>query len=215
MALPQLTVNMDVSPPCLQEWTPLSDLHSKIPLKAGLLKNLNLTCVSSSGNDFIALGTDCGLLLWYNRQSREMQKLRLEYSLSVITCIQVVDSVDWMVAAGDDCGRVTIFQIEKEHPSELGPIAPKPKPIERFTIVVGARGNNPITCVQWSKNGMKLFSGDRAGKVVLTEVDYQAVSCVIGYSRRIFYLWFYYHFCRYSTRRVPEKSLMSRMRFYK
>lgn len=156
----------------LKEWAPLTSLLEKIPLKVGLLKNLNLTCVSVV-SDFIAIGTDCGLLLLYDRKKCEIQKLRLEYSLSVVTCIEVVDSVEWMVAAGDDSGRVTIFQIEKEHPPDLGSIAPKPKPIERFTIT-GLR-LSPVTCVQWSKNGMKLFSGDRSGKVVLTEINYQAV----------------------------------------
>lgn len=156
----------------LREWEPLTDLLEKIPLKVGLLKNLNLTCVSVI-SQFIALGTDCGIVLWYNRIKKELQKLRLENSLAVVTCVQIIDSVDFQLASGDENGRVTIFQIEKEHPPELGPYAPEPKPIERFTIT-GCR-SSAVTCLQWSKNGLKLFSGDKAGKVWITEICYETV----------------------------------------
>ena len=33
-----------------------------------------------------------------------------------------------------------------------------------------------ITCVEWSTNGMKLFSGDKTGHVVATEVDFYQVA---------------------------------------
>ena len=32
-----------------------------------------------------------------------------------------------------------------------------------------------ITCLEWSQNAMKLFSGDKAGCVVCTELDYTSV----------------------------------------
>lgn len=80
-----------------------------------------------------------------------------------------------MVAAGNAHGEVSIFQIQKELPSELASheIAAAlitAKPIERYTIKDAYRG--AITCVEWSKNGMKLFSGDNHGIVVLTELDF-------------------------------------------
>lgn len=80
-----------------------------------------------------------------------------------------------MVAAGNAHGEVTIFQIQKELPSELASheiVASliTSKPIERYTIKDAYRG--AITCLEWSKNGMKLFSGDSNGVVVLTEFDF-------------------------------------------
>lgn len=80
-----------------------------------------------------------------------------------------------MVAAGNAHGEVTIFQIQKELPTELvtdklAAALIKSKPIERYTIKDAFRG--PITCLEWSKNGMKLFSGDSHGIVVLTEFDF-------------------------------------------
>lgn len=35
---------------------------------------------------------------------------------------------------------------------------------------------NPITALEWSKNGMKLFSGDKTGSIILTELDFYLVS---------------------------------------
>lgn len=80
-----------------------------------------------------------------------------------------------MVAAGNAHGEVTIFQIQKELPTELATheIAASlitSKPIERYTIKDACR--SIITSLEWSKNGMKLFSGDSNGVVVLTELDF-------------------------------------------
>lgn len=80
-----------------------------------------------------------------------------------------------MVAAGNACGEVTIFQIQKELPSELtlderAAALITSKPIERYTIKDAYR--SVITCLEWSKNGMKLFSGDSNGVVVVTEFDF-------------------------------------------
>lgn len=100
-------------------------------------------------------------------------------STAAITCIRLVSSVEYMVAAGNVHGEVSIFQIQKELPAELShEIAAtliEPKPIERYTIADACRG--AITCVEWSKNGMKLFSGDSHGVVVLTELDFGQHIC--------------------------------------
>ncbi|XP_063710081.1 WD repeat-containing protein CG11141 [Culicoides brevitarsis] len=160
-------------PENLKEWTPLDDLLSKIPIKSGLLKSVdqNLTCISVLP-EFIALGTDSGMVLWYNRKTRDMQKLRTESS-NAVTCLEIIDSVEYMVACGDETGRLSIFQIEKEHPPDVRVLlAKKPKPIERYTV--NGVHKNTIKCLAWSKNGMKLFSGDKTGVVALTEIDYQS-----------------------------------------
>lgn len=77
---------------------------------------------------------------------------------------------------GSGCGAVSVFQIQKELPKDLirdevVAALRKTRPIERYTIrqtVFRAA----ITCVEWSKNGMKLFSGDAAGVVILSEFDF-------------------------------------------
>lgn len=93
-----------------------------------------------------------------------------------ITCVKIVNSVEYMVAAGSVNGQVSVFQIQKELPPDLDLVAPctRSKPIERYTIRDLHRC--VVSCCEWSKNGMKLYSGDRQGIVVLTEFDYQTVS---------------------------------------
>lgn len=50
--------------------------------------------------------------------------------------------------------------------------------VERYSI--SGLHNSTVTAVEWSKNGMKLFTGDKDGLVVLTEIDFYMVS---GYSK--------------------------------
>lgn len=187
----------------LQEWAPETRLLQQIPLRAqkGLFSyDLNLTCVDVL-TEYIAVGTNCGLVYWYCRESGELQRLRFEVSFLVfyycsyvrfqifnsvldlqnsncaVTCLKVVSTVDYMVAAGTDHGTVTVFQIPKAPPEGIPDILkPKNKQVERFTIN-GLHGA-PITTIEWSQNGMKLFSGDRNGLVVLTEIDFYMVRFV-------------------------------------
>ncbi|KMY91978.1 WD repeat-containing protein CG11141 [Drosophila simulans] len=159
----------------IREWAPLTEVIERIParLQRGFFPaNLNLTCVDAT-EEFLAMGSDAGIVFWYNRRTGEMQKLKAEVATR-ITCVRVVNSVEYMVAAGCANGQVSIFQIQKELPRDLDLVAPctKSRPIERYTI--RDLHKCVISCCEWSKNGMKLYSGDRQGVVVLTELDYQA-----------------------------------------
>lgn len=190
----------------IREWAPLTDLLNKVPVKVqkGFLhQELSIVCVDVLHN-FIGLGTDAGIVFWYNRLTKDVQKLRCEvfcplYHLcrcgmmncvsrnivffspfpqftSPVTCLKAISSVEYMVAAGSSNGQVSVFQIPKQHSADLNLVTPltKSKPIERYTI--RDLHQSPVKCVEWSKNGMKLFSGDRNGLVVLTEFDFHAVS---------------------------------------
>ncbi|XP_031622315.1 WD repeat-containing protein CG11141 isoform X2 [Contarinia nasturtii] len=162
----------------LREWQPIKDVFQKIPpkiQKGFFFQELNITCIDALP-EFLALGSDIGIIFWYNRRNGNVQKLRTE-STAAITCIRLVSSVEYMVAAGNTNGEVSIFQIQKELPAELlaahelaATALITSNPIERYTIKDAYRG--AITCVEWSKNGMKLFSGDNHGVVVLTSIDF-------------------------------------------
>ncbi|XP_065369566.1 WD repeat-containing protein CG11141 [Calliphora vicina] len=159
----------------IREWAPLTDVLDRIPtrINRGLFQaDLNITCIDAV-EEFFALGTDAGMVFWYNRQTGDIQKLKAE-TTTRITCVKIVDSVEYMVAAGNSSGQVNVFQIQKEMPPDLNLVAPctKSKPIERYTI--RDLHQCALSCCEWSKNGMKLYSGDRNGVVVLTEFDYQA-----------------------------------------
>lgn len=158
----------------LREWAPLAVLLQQIPAKIqnGIFtQDINFTCIAAL-TEFIAIGTNHGLVYWYNREKQDLQRLRCENVNSKITSIQVISTVDYMVAAGNEHGVVTVFQIPKNAPDSL-PESLKPKQkkqVERYSI--SGLHNTAVTAVEWSKNGMKLFSGDKDGLVVLTEIDF-------------------------------------------
>ncbi|XP_043484940.1 WD repeat-containing protein CG11141 isoform X2 [Leptopilina heterotoma] len=158
----------------LREWAPLATLLQRLPAKIqnGLFsQNINFTCIDVL-SEFIAIGTNHGLVYWFNRENGEIQKLRCENVNTVITCIRVISTVDYMVAVGNDQGIVTVFQIPKQPPDSL-PESLKPKQkkqVERYNIA--GLHKSTVTAVDWSKNGMKLFSGDQDGLVVFTEIDF-------------------------------------------
>ncbi|XP_063980841.1 WD repeat-containing protein CG11141 [Diachasmimorpha longicaudata] len=158
----------------LREWAPLTSLLQQIPVKLqnGIFtQDINFTCISVLP-EFLAIGTNCGLVYWYNRETGDLQRLRCENTYSSITCLRVISTVDYMVAAGNSQGVVTVFQIPKNLPESLPEsLRPKQKKqVERYNI--GGIHKSPVSSVEWSKNGMKLFSGDQDGLVVLTEIDF-------------------------------------------
>jgi hypothetical protein len=72
----------DPSVGILREWAPLTNLLQQIPQKAqkGLFtQDINFTCIDVLP-DFIAIGTNVGLVYWYNRKTEELQRLRCEVS---------------------------------------------------------------------------------------------------------------------------------------
>lgn len=158
----------------LREWAPLTNLLQQIPVKLqnGIFtQDINFTCIDVVP-EFIAIGTNCGLVYWFDRETGDLQRLRCENVYSSITCLRVISTVDYMVAAGNNQGVVTVFQIPKNLPESL-PDSLKPKQkkqVERYNI--GGLHNSTVSSVEWSKNGMKLFSGDQDGLVVLTEIDF-------------------------------------------
>ncbi|XP_012220894.1 WD repeat-containing protein CG11141 [Linepithema humile] len=158
----------------LREWAPLAVLLQQIPAKIqnGIFtQDISFTCVAAL-TEFIAIGTNHGLIYWFNREKQDLQRLRCENVNSKITSVQIISTVDYMVAAGNEHGVVTVFQIPKNPPDSL-PDSLKPKQkkqVERYSI--SGLHNATVTAVEWSKNGMKLFSGDKNGLVVLTEIDF-------------------------------------------
>lgn len=118
------------------------------------------------------------VLCLYYRFYCQFPRLGYLQSAAAITCLHIVSTVEFMVAAGSECGQLNVFQIRKDPPPELElMMVPKTlvKPIEQYTIGnmhIGRR----VSCVRLAKNGMKLFSADAQGIVALTEFDFQLVS---------------------------------------
>ncbi|KAJ8975516.1 hypothetical protein NQ317_010631 [Molorchus minor] len=162
----------------LREWAPLADLFSKLPSKAQngiFFQEIKLTCVSILP-EFIALGTNIGIVYWFDRKKKDIQRLRCENPNVPITAIRVISTVDYMLACGNKAGNISIFQIPKSHPESVPDnLKPKNKQVERYTVTELHKA--PVSAIEWSKNGMKLFSGDKNGCVVLTEIDFYMHIC--------------------------------------
>ncbi|XP_049876857.1 WD repeat-containing protein CG11141 [Pectinophora gossypiella] len=181
----------------VREWTPCSHILNLIPprIQNGLFSSeLCLTCVDAC-SEYIALGTNVGLVYWYDRKKGNIQRLRCEATTSPITFVKIVSTVDYMVGAGNAAGQVTVFQIPKEHPENVpDTFKPKVEPkVERYTI--GDLHKSKITAIEWSKNGMRLFSGDKNGVIIMTEID------------------FYMHLCK-SMEIVNEEHEIVQMSYY-
>ncbi|KAJ2948237.1 hypothetical protein O0L34_g7465 [Tuta absoluta] len=181
----------------VREWTPCTHILNLIPprIQNGLFSNeMCLTCVDAC-SEYIALGTNVGLVYWYDRKKGNIQRLRCEASTSPITYVKIVSTVDYMVGAGNLAGQVTVFQIPKEHPENVpDTFKPKVEPkVERYTI--GELHKSKITAIEWSKNGMRLFSGDKNGVIIMTEID------------------FYMHLCK-SMEIVNEEHEIVQMSYY-
>lgn len=45
-----------------------------------------------------------------------------------------------------------------------------------FRYTIGDLHKSRVTAIEWSKNGMRLFSGDKNGVIIMTEIDFYMVS---------------------------------------
>lgn len=64
----------------LREWQPINDVFAKIPPKIHkgfFTQELSITCIDTLP-EYLALGSDVGIVFWYNRQNGNVQKLRTE-----------------------------------------------------------------------------------------------------------------------------------------
>lgn len=69
----------------LREWSILDNLLSLIPtrIQKGIFwSDLDFTCIDVVP-EFIAIGTNAGIVFWYNRKTRNIQKLRCEVSCEI------------------------------------------------------------------------------------------------------------------------------------
>ncbi|XP_022255811.1 WD repeat-containing protein CG11141-like isoform X2 [Limulus polyphemus] len=106
-----------VEVPILQEFSPLTHLLGTIPLQAqrGLFTmDIKLTCVDAI-DEFVVLGSSIGVVFMYHRRRCETRKLRCEGNIIPVTCVKIIASVDYMVAAGTKEGLVFAFQLPREN----------------------------------------------------------------------------------------------------
>lgn len=74
----------------VREWAPCSHILNLIPprIQTGIFSNeLCLTCVDAV-SEYIALGTNVGLVYWYDRKKGNIQRLRCEVRESAVWCVR-------------------------------------------------------------------------------------------------------------------------------
>ena len=62
---------------------------------------------------FIALGTNAGLVYWYDRKEDVLHRLWCADRKAAVTRLALVESVELMLAVGNREGCITIFQIQR------------------------------------------------------------------------------------------------------
>ena len=62
---------------------------------------------------FIALGTNAGLVYWYDRKEDILHRLWCADRKTAVTRLALVESVELMLAVGNREGCITIFQIQR------------------------------------------------------------------------------------------------------
>lgn len=89
-----MTTPMSEDSGLLREWAPLAALLQRLPAKIqnGIFsQNINFTCLDAVP-EFIAIGTNHGLVYWFNRENGELQKLRCEVFLQYLSIINAIVS---------------------------------------------------------------------------------------------------------------------------
>lgn len=159
----------------LREYAPLDSLFRLLPKKAQRVLALNqsnidveLTCVDAS-SEFIVLGSNISLVYVFDRQEQQLAKLRCEDKYCQVTAVKLLTCLDHQLAVGTSSGHVEIFLLpSRSHGHSVQ--------AKKF-VIENLHQSNPVTCLEWSTNGMKLFTGDNQGKVVQTSVDFYENQC--------------------------------------
>lgn len=156
----------------LKEYEPLTELLSQVPKKVqrGLqtqIETLEISCFDAN-QDFIALGSNIGIVFLYDRSKHTIERLRSDDKNAHVSCVGLHSGLDHVVAIGYLSGEIYLFQL----PSML---IGHSKQLERF--VVCDLHSSPIRCLAWSTNGMKIYSGDTKGCVGCMEVDFYEGQC--------------------------------------
>ncbi|XP_054759091.2 tectonin beta-propeller repeat-containing protein 2-like [Lytechinus pictus] len=159
----------------LREYAPLDSLFRLLPKKAQRVLALSqsnidveFTCVDAS-SEFIVLGSNISIVYVFDRQEQQLAKLRCEDKYSHVTSVKLLTCLDHQLAVGTSNGHVEIFLLpSRSHGHSVQ--------AKKF-VVENLHETKPVTCIEWSSNGMKLFTGDNQGRVIQTTLDFYENQC--------------------------------------
>ena len=102
-----------------REWAPLDFLISRVPPLTKYARDQSITALAAT-EDIIALGTDAGTVFWYSRREDSLQRIECPGPVASIVSLDLVETVDYMLAAGSLSGDLTLYQIPKPVKLEAG-----------------------------------------------------------------------------------------------
>lgn len=98
--------------PVFREWAPLDYVNERIPLRyhqGFVAKDLVYTCVAVSC-DSIAVGSNAGVLFWFNRAVRQVVRKSVDERLTPVTAVALtLCQYGEALAVGNQLGTVAIF----------------------------------------------------------------------------------------------------------
>ena len=191
-------------------------IFHNLPFVVIVLKILNfqspyvIRIIYTHAQNIIALGTDAGTVFWYSRREDSLQRIECSGPAASITSLDLVETVDYMLAAGSLNGDLSLFQIPKPVQSEVAvPYPGTDKDMRQFRVTNMHRQS--VTCLKWSRNGEKLFSGDKGGQVVESSVAFvmNEVSSRVISDENCKILSLDYLFVDYNTRLLLVSTIKS------
>lgn len=109
----------------------------------------------------IVFGSNLGIVYVYDRRTSKLSKFVCEQKQVPVTSIRLLES-RMFVACGQFSGAVTLFNFSEERQGQMK---------VQLKCTVEAHHVSPVTCLQWTPDGMKLFTGDSEGNVAITVIN--------------------------------------------
>ncbi|XP_065660832.1 tectonin beta-propeller repeat-containing protein 2 [Hydra vulgaris] len=177
----ELVLGQDV---VLREKVPLKELLDLLPHKAQLgftglkdkwsknksLKNIinrsndalkvQYTCLDVS-NKSIVIGCNMGIVFLYTREEKKLSRLFCESKQIPIVSIKLLEEKSF-IATGQFNGSVTIFKFEDDINGQVK---------TSLKCTVESHHTTPVTSLQWTIDGTKLFTSDSDGNVAITVIN--------------------------------------------
>nr|XP_026689605.1 tectonin beta-propeller repeat-containing protein 2-like isoform X2 [Ciona intestinalis] len=129
--------------------------------------NIQVTCFHVC-ESHIVFGTDKGCAFLHSRRNGHMMQLLSEDRKDFVKTVRLLSGIECQVAMGTSDGRVIVIIFS----STADGVA---KQVRKFFL--GKLHPSSVSCMEWSSNGMKLFSADALGSIYCTKVDTEANSC--------------------------------------
>ncbi|XP_039251985.2 tectonin beta-propeller repeat-containing protein 2-like isoform X1 [Styela clava] len=153
-----------------KEYEDCNDILTLIPtrIQHGFRNiDVKILCLDASKSHLL-FGSNAGCGFLYNRETGGFIKLLSENKGDVISSVKLFVGIEFQTALGTEEGRITLVIFPNGSTNST-------RQVQKFSL--GKVHPAEITCMEWSSNGMKLYTGDRKGNIYLIERDFEKDKC--------------------------------------